>query len=219
MTSAFIPMVGRQANFAFPLPLSERYRPKRIAEFAGLKRVKRVMTRFAAAPTCSAFLFSGPSGTGKTSMALALAAEMGAEIHHIAARACDLEMVERTVAQCWYMPLLGGWHVVVVDEADQMTAPAQVAWLSKLDATAFPPATVFIFTCNGTDRLEPRFLSRTMRLEFEGELNGEAMFFLTGVWLAEAPGTQVPDLSAMLAENKGNIRDVLMRLQIEILAA
>ena len=39
-----------------------------------------------------------------------------------------------------------------------MTPAAQLALLSKLDATAFPPNTVFIFTCNETGNLEPRFL-------------------------------------------------------------
>jgi len=51
-------------------------------------------------------------------------------------------------------------------EADGMTNPAQLALLSKLDATAFPPNTIFVFTCNGTDGLEPRFISRCRTVEF-----------------------------------------------------
>ncbi len=47
-----------------------------------------------------------------------------------------------------------------------MTPAAQLALLSKLDATAFPPNTVFIFTCNATDSLEPRFLTRCRVIEF-----------------------------------------------------
>ena len=47
-----------------------------------------------------------------------------------------------------------------------MTPAAQLALLSKLDATAFPPNTVFIFTCNSTDGLEPRFLPRCRVIEF-----------------------------------------------------
>jgi DNA polymerase III delta prime subunit len=47
-----------------------------------------------------------------------------------------------------------------------MTPAAQVSLLSKLDATNFPPNTIFIFTCNATDRLEPRFLSRCHVIDF-----------------------------------------------------
>ena len=42
---------------------------------------------------------------------------------------------------------------MLVDEADRMTPAAQLALLSKLDATAIPPNTIFIFTCNETDGL------------------------------------------------------------------
>lgn len=47
-----------------------------------------------------------------------------------------------------------------------MTPAAQLAFLSKLDATAFPPNTIFIFTCNSVDSLEARFLSRCRRVDF-----------------------------------------------------
>jgi hypothetical protein len=47
-----------------------------------------------------------------------------------------------------------------------MSYPAQLAFLSKLDATAFPPNTIFIFTCNAIESLEKRFLSRCRMIEF-----------------------------------------------------
>ena len=61
---------------------------------------------------------------------------------------------------------IGGFHLVLVDEADKMSNAAQLHFLSKLDATAFPPQTIFVFTCNTTDGLEARFLSRTRQIEF-----------------------------------------------------
>ncbi|PYU30366.1 MAG: hypothetical protein DMG31_14045, partial [Acidobacteria bacterium] len=64
-------------SFAFPQPLSEKYRPKTIAEFIGLERPKRIMANFARDPRSAAFLFIGPSGTGKTTMALALCDAIG----------------------------------------------------------------------------------------------------------------------------------------------
>jgi DNA polymerase III delta prime subunit len=65
-----------------------------------------------------------------------------------------LEAVQHVCRQCHYSPRQReNWqpvrfHLVLIDEADQMSNAAQLALLSKLDATAFPPNTIFIFTCN-----------------------------------------------------------------------
>jgi replication-associated recombination protein RarA len=141
-----------QIVFDFPMPLSEKYRPQRIQDFVGLDKAKRIVAAFIAKPYQSAWLFVGASGTGKTTMALALAAEIPAELHHIPARECTLEAVQDVCRRCHYSPRQpDNWqpvrfHVVLIDEADQMSNAAQLALLSKLDSTAFPPSTIFIFT-------------------------------------------------------------------------
>jgi replication-associated recombination protein RarA len=153
-------MATQQTGFEFPMPLAEKYRPRRISDFVGLEKAKKIVGKLAANPFPSAWLFVGPSGTGKTTLALALAAAIPAELHHITSQNCTLDNVERVRRTCQYLPLAGlKFHLVLVDEADRMTPAAQVSFLSKLDATDFPPNTIFVFTCNGTDGLEKRFLS------------------------------------------------------------
>lgn len=122
---------------------------------------------------------------------------------------------------CWYAPMApGGLHIVLVDEADQMTNPAQLALLSKLDSTAFPPNTVFIFTCNSTNGLEPRFLSRTRQIEFSSYgMAGEIAAFLDRVWHSEGGNGNGPDLSRVAKESRNNVRDALMTLEVELMAA
>ena len=148
--------------------LVEKYRPKKIEDFVGLERIRRVMRQLIACPFASSWLFVGASGTGKTTMAMAVAAELGAELIHIPSRECDLDTVRDTCEHCRCVPMFSksGWYVVLVDEADHMTAAAQLAFLSKLDATAAPPKTIFIFTANEVSGLEDRFISRCRRLEF-----------------------------------------------------
>jgi DNA polymerase III delta prime subunit len=101
----------------------------------------------------------------------------------IPSQKCNAQSIEDTVRHCWYAPLTpGGFHVVLADEADQMTNAAQLALLSKLDSTDPAPNTIWIFTANDTERLERRFLSRCKVLEFSSYgLAGEIAAYLDTV--------------------------------------
>src|ERR1700739_2198740 len=121
-----------QIDLAFPQSFAEKYRPTRIADFIGLERPKKILSAFCKRPTSGAWLFVGPSGMGKSTMALALAAELAAELHTIPSQKCNAQSIEDTVRHCWYAPLTaGGFHVGLVDEADQMTNGAPLRMLSK----------------------------------------------------------------------------------------
>jgi DNA polymerase-3 subunit gamma/tau len=207
------------ATFAFPQPLAEKYRPRAICNFAGLEKPKRILSKFAANPYASAWLFVGPPGLGKTTMALALAETLGAELHHIPSQQCNVAAVEDVIRRCWYVPVSGGFHLVLVDEADRMSSAAQLHFLSKLDATAFPPQTIFVFTCNATDGLEPRFLSRTRQIEFSSYgLANEVARLLESIWKCEANGASAPNFARIVKDSANNVRDALMFLETELLS-
>jgi replication-associated recombination protein RarA len=207
------------ASLSSPMPLAERYRPRLIDHFIGLDKAKRILAKFAANPYQSAWIFIGPPGTGKTTMALALAETLRAEVHHIPSQQCNVANVEDVIRQCWYVPVSGGFHLVLVDEADKMSNAAQLHFLSKLDATAFPPQTIFVFTCNAIDGLEARFLSRTRQIEFSSYgMASEATRLLENIWIREADGADAPNFARIVKESSNNIRDALMCLEIELLA-
>jgi replication-associated recombination protein RarA len=210
-----------QSGLSFPASLSEKYRPHSLQDFVGLEKPKKVLAKFADSPfPNAAFLFVGPSGTGKTSMALALCEAIRGELHHIPSQSCNVATVEDVVRQCHYVPRNNTLHVVLVDEADQMSSAAQLCFLSKLDGTAFPPQTVFVFTANDTERLQDRFLSRCMVLPFSSHgMAKEAAGLLERIWLAEAGETaERPNFLRMVQDGKNNVRDAVNSLQVELLA-
>jgi DNA polymerase III delta prime subunit len=155
-------------------------------------------------------------------MALALAQMIPAEVHHIPSQECNLENIERVRRTCQYVPMSGcKMHLILADEADQMTAAAQISLLSKLDATNFPPHTIFIFTANATDRLEARFLSRVRVIEFSSYgIAKDAADLLARIWQKEAPaGAISPNFARIVKESNNNVRESLMKLETELLLA
>ena len=214
------PFLVNQSSLTFPQSLSEKYRPTRIAGFIGLDKPRKILSKLAASPFASAWLFTGPSGTGKTSIALALAAEIKAELIHIPSQHCTVSELEESLRMTQYVPMAGKrFWLVLVDEADQMTDKAQLALLSKLDATGMRDNCIFIFTCNDTVRLEARFLSRCKVLEFSSYgLNGHLIELLRRVWQAEAPNAPEPNLTQLTKGIGGNVREALQLLEIEVLA-
>jgi replication-associated recombination protein RarA len=209
-------------TFDFPVRLSEKYRPHRISEFVGLDRPKRIASKFVARPYACSFIFDGPPGVGKTSLAQAMAEEMNAEFHHIGSQKCTLEELERVCRICAYVTMEGkGFHFVLIDEVDSASRAAQLALLSKLDSTEAPKQTVWVFTCNTTENLEPRFISRCIQVEFSSYgMSSETAAHLQNIWQAETGSTEnAPDFLRICKNVRNNVRDALQALESELLAA
>lgn len=209
-------------HFDFPVRLSEKYRPRRISEFVGLDRPKRIASKFVARPYDCSFIFHGAPGVGKTSLAQAMAEEMNAEFHHVGSQKLTLDELERICRICAYVPMEGkAFHFVLIDEVDSASRAAQLALLSKLDSTEAPKQTVWVFTCNSVENLEPRFISRCIQVEFSTYgLSGETAIHLERIWQAENGSTEnAPDFLRICKTVRNNVRDALQSLESELLAA
>jgi len=209
-----------QNGFNFPQPLSEKYRPREISGFIGLEKQRKILSAFCKRPVACAWLFVGASGTGKSTLALAMAKELNAELHHIPSQNCNVQTLNETVRTCWYAPMMGSpFHFVLVDEADQMSNAAQLALLSKLDSTDPPPNTIFVFTANDTERLEKRFLSRCRVLEFSTYgMRSPLAGLLAEVWEKETGKPGALNWELIAKECNGNVREALSKLELELLA-
>jgi hypothetical protein len=174
-----------------PVTLTEKHRPRDLASVVGQGEVVFRLETFLEAPYSGAFLFVGPTGVGKTTVAMAVAAELGAceygGLFIIKSGMQDAEAVEGVLKDLRYTPMMGsGWKVVIVDEADYMSVKAAQLWLSSLED--LPPKSVVVFTTNNPDKFKDRFIDRCERLDFAcqaAEHAGDAQALADRVWQAE----------------------------------
>lgn len=225
----------QQNGLEYPMSLVEKYQPRKIDDFIGVEGPKRLFRNLLQAPRSVAVLLVGPPGCGKTTLGLAFADELPGTLHHISSQKCDVAALDRLSEQCQYSPVRGSFHVVLVDEADQMTDKAQLQLLSRLDGTASlrpkfgggwerGPAlpVIWIFTCNGRGEngttppgtFEPRFLSRCLVVGCEKPAVAEIEPVLRRIWALE--GGDASSDPSPLAEGCDGVRDALTKLEVAL---
>jgi replication-associated recombination protein RarA len=198
----------------------EKYRPMKISGFVGLERAKTILQKFAAHPYSKAWLFIGPTGIGKTSMALALASEADAELHHLGPT-CTREDIERVWKNCQGFPTSGfKRHLILVDDVDCISKTTLNKLLAKLDAHDNARDMIWVFTCTETEKLGRRFLSFFGEIKFSSYgIAKEAAALLERVWQVEGgPATAItPNFARIVKESNNDVRAALNTLELELM--
>jgi len=196
--------------------LLEKYRPHRLADLCGQEWAAHQLELFAAKPYPCAFLFDGETGTGKTSAALLLAEALGVVVaeerfgglHQIASGEQSGQAVRDTMRGLWSRPFFGsGWQILVVNEADAMTASAAIIWLDALED--IPPRCVIVFTTNAVGKIPARLRDRCERLTFEASallLRPALQDLVNKVWREEGCPGEPPDVDTLaVSDDSGNV--------------
>jgi replication-associated recombination protein RarA len=200
--------------------LCEKYRPRKISDFVGLKEPRRVLQQYAANPFDKEWLFVGPSGTGKTAMALAHAADIAAEVHFMPAPVSSREKLNSVCETCLGFPISGfKRHLVLVNEADALSLRIQNDLRSRLEGPGRLKDVVWVFTAASIAGLDPGFTSRCMKLKFSTYgFSKEAAGLLERIWDIEVPDcTQVrPNFARIVKESNNDIRTALNKLEAKL---
>ena len=186
--------------------LTEQYRPRTFDQMKGQPFAVSDLTDFADFPYPQAFLFSGPTGVGKTTAAFVLADALGVNREwnfiHIKSGEMDAEAVESALKTVRCAGIGDGWKMILCDEADMMSTKARSLWLSALEALQQGEygKTVIVFTTNNPEKFDARFRDRCESLEFTGDaktLRIDAQALLDEVWTSEGILGDPPRLDAI----------------------
>ncbi len=180
-----------------------KHRPRTLDDVVGQGAVVLRLQTFLECPHSAAFLFAGPTGVGKTSTALALAADLGVvepspDLVVIESGRQNGDAVEWILDLFRFPPMYGGWRIIIVNEADMMTDGARKLWLSGLES--IPARTVIIFTTNHASKFDARFADRFEPVEFAADyamLAQDAQLLIDRVWRAELDRTDSPRLAEL----------------------
>jgi DNA polymerase III delta prime subunit len=156
---------------------TEKYRPTKLADIKGHRRIKQLFERairkqFVGFPPT---ILYGPPGTGKTSIALALAQEAYPEISPTistlylnASDERSIEVIRDRILQFTQTHWPGVMRkFVIFDEVETMTEPAQAslrALLDDVDKEGHRTAPMFLFLCNSLFRIHATLRSRCVAL-------------------------------------------------------
>jgi len=199
-----------------PLPLIEKYRAKTLSDLKGQDDViQDVQTFLKTFPKKKALILNGPVGTGKTSLALALAKEHNLELFEL--NASDLrnrskleEVLKPSLQQ---QSLFKKGKLILMDEADGITASDRGGLpelLALIDKAAFP----IIITANDIWQKKFNLLRKKCQLVNVKELKDETILeILNNIVKQEIAQIKPETLQTIAKKSRGDVRAALNDLQ------
>lgn len=202
--------------------LYRKYRSKKLSEIIGQEHITDTLSNALKTGNIShAYLFTGPRGVGKTSIARILAHEVNGlnydeESNHLdiieidAASNRRIDEIRELRERIHTAPAIARYKVYIIDEVHMLTKEAFNALLKTLEE---PPAhAIFILATTESHKLPETIISRTQRYAFKPIDRAKAIAHLRTI--ADREGIPISDdaLDLIAEHGSGSFRDSISLL-------
>ncbi|MHA2182020.1 MAG: replication factor C small subunit [Promethearchaeota archaeon] len=202
-------------------PFVEKYRPKLLDDIVNQEGIIKRLKQFVKDKSMPHLIFAGPAGTGKTTSALAMVRElyrrkMAANKSYLELNASDARGIDviRTYIKDFAKarpPSDIPFKILILDEADNMTSPAQQALRRTMEK--YTRNCRMILICNYSNRIIPPIQSRCVVFRFSS-LNNDDIKKRVNYVAKEEGITLTPEgLLAIVNVSRGDCRRAINYLQ------
>ena len=194
----------------------ERFRPTELQYYVGNENIKETIQKYLDQGDIQNFIFYGPAGTGKTTLAKIIVKNLDCDYLYInASDENGIDTIREKVKGFASSASWKGIKVVILDEADFITIQGQAALRNVIET--FSRSTRFILTCNFIERIIDPLQSRCQVLKIVPPSKTDVYNHL--VWILEDQLSidYYPDgLKSLIVQYYPDMRKMLNVLQMSV---
>ena len=193
--------------------LVEKYRPTKLDNYVGNENIKSVISKYLEQNDIQNFIFNGPAGTGKTTLAKLIIKTLDCDYVYInASDEREIETIRDKVSGFASVASFKPLKVVILDEADFLTIQAQASLRNIIET--FSRTTRFIMTCNFVERIIDPLQSRCQVLKIVPPTKKDVAKHLNWILQEEMIMHNVKDLVPLVNQYYPDLRKCINTIQL-----
>ncbi len=193
--------------------LVERYRPTELENYVGNENIKKSIAKYLGQNDIQNFIFYGPAGCGKTTLAKIIIGKLDCD--HLYINASDergIETIRDKVQSFASVASFKPIKVVILDEADFLTIQAQASLRNIIET--FSRTTRFIMTCNFVERIIDPLQSRCQVLKIVPPSKKDVAKHLNWILQQESIEHNINDLVPLVNQYYPDLRKCINTIQL-----